>query len=130
MKKIIAFVGLLITMMTTVTTHAETIDFYNEMSENLNIIQVYDIDDLNSDILTNRSENGTIIIEKIIGQVVNANGDGVILNTTDNHNYISYKNVHDVKPGDIVLTYCIYNPDTDGEDDIMDRFDYIIDRTE
>ena len=129
MKKFFAVLALIGTITTATTAGAETIDFYNKLSDDLNVIQVYDVDDLDGDTLENR--NGSIIIEKIIGQVLNANGDGMILNTEDEYyNYISYKDVKDAKVGDIILTYCIYNPDTSFEDDIIERFDYIIDRTE
>jgi len=30
--------------------------------------------------------------------------------------------------GDTILTYFIYNPDTNYMDDILERFDYVIDR--
>ena len=128
MKKLLVIASLIGIIASAKTANAETVDFYNQLSEDLNIIQVYSVDDLDGDKLENR--NGNIIIEKIIGQVLNADGDGIILNTKDRHNYISYKNVKDAEVGDIILTYCIYNPDTNGTDDIIDRFDYIIDRAE
>ena len=100
-----------------------------QLSEDLNIIQIYETDDLTAEILENR--NGNIIIEKTIGQVLNENGDGIVLNTDDDYyNYISYRYVEGAQTGDIILTYFIYNPDTSYIDDIMDRFDYIIDRPE
>lgn len=129
MKKILAIAALIGTIATATTAHAETVDFYKGISDDLNIIQVYDTDELNYDILVNR--NGNIVIERINGQVINAEGDGRILNTDNDHyNYISYKYVEGAEVGDIILTYCIFNPDTAYEDDIIDRFDYIIDRTE
>lgn len=109
-----------------VTKASESIEFYNMIAENLEIIQVYDTDDLDYNILVNR--DGKIIIEKTIGRVENSDGDGKIINTKSRNNYISYKYVEDAEVGDIILTYCIYNPDTEYEDDIIARFDYIIDR--
>lgn len=127
MKKIIAIAALIGTIATATPAYAETIDFYNHLVDNLNIIQIYEVDDLDCDILENR--NGNIIIEKIIGKVLNTDGDGIIINTEDDYyNYISYRGVKDAQVGDIILTYCIYNPDTAYTDDIIDRFDYIIDR--
>lgn len=129
MKKILAIAALIGTIATATTARAETVDFYNQLSDDLNIIQVYEVDDLDCETLENR--NGNIIIEKIIGQVLNAEGDGIILNTEDDYyNYISYRGVEGAEVGDIVLTYCIYNPDTTYTDDIIERFDYIIDKAE
>lgn len=129
MKKIIALAALIGTIITSSHAHtaAEPVDFYDQLSDNLDIIQVYEVDDLDCETLENR--NGNIVIEKIIGQVLNAEGDGKILNTKDDYyNYINYSRVKDAQVGDIILTYCIYNPDTTYTDDIIERFDYIIDR--
>lgn len=130
MKKIFALMALVGAI--TITTYGqENIELYDRISENLDIIQIYDTSDLSYEILSDRSENGIIIIEKIIGIVLNSDGDGKILNTTDEQfDYISYKYVNGVQEGDIILTYCIYNPDTDYTDDIINRFDYIIDTAE
>lgn len=105
---------------------AESVDFYRKLSDKLNIIQTYDTDELDYETLTKR--NGNIIIERTIGIVLDDKGNGKILNTKEKYyNYISYKNVDGAKTGDIILTYCIYNPDNNYEDDIIERFDYIID---
>lgn len=50
------------------------------------------------------------------------------LGVGNKYNYISYKGVKGIRKGDVVLTICIYNPGTNYEDDIVERFDYIIDR--
>lgn len=119
---IAAFVGIIFTA--TCEPEAKTID-YNRLSDNLGIIQEYNTGDLTAEILENR--NGDIIIEKAIGKVLNDNGDGKILNTKSKYNYISYRSVKDAKAGDIILTYFLYNPDNNAVDDILYRFDYIID---
>lgn len=127
MKKFLLITALIGAITMATTARAESVDFYNQLSSDLNIIQVYETKDLKSDILENR--NGNIIIEKIIGQVLNTEGDGIIINTEDDYyNYISYRGVEGAEVGDIVLTYCIYNPDTTYTDDIIERFDYIIDK--
>ena len=94
-----------------------------QMYEELDFIEVYEPDDLTEEVLVNR--NGKIVIEKFIGICLNEEGDGQILNTAnEDFNYIKY---HDgIEPGDVVLSYCIYN-DTDSEDGIISRFDYVID---
>lgn len=91
-------------------------------------IEIVDSCDLSLENLRNR--NGKIIVEKVIGEVVDLEGNGKILNANDkDHDYISYKShLEDFEVGDTVVSYCIYNPDTSYEDDIIERFDYIVDR--
>lgn len=95
-------------------------------------VSIYNPDELTADILTSRTESDSVIIERCIGVVTNAErpGDGRILNTEDTqYNYISYSGVDDTRDGTIILTYLLYNPGTDYEDDIMERFDFILDRS-
>lgn len=103
------------------------VGFYEDLVDELGIIKTYGADELTGEILENR--NGNIIIEKTIGIVLNSEGDGKILNVNDDHDYISYKGVENIKEGDIILTYFIYNPDTNYIDDILIRFDYVIDES-
>ena len=116
---------------------------YDEVSDSLELFKVYNSADLTEEILINR--NGDLIIEKLYGIVIDDEGNGKILESNEDfakahnrdyngiaeHNYyISYKRVEGVKQGDIVLTYCIYNPDSNYSDDIIARFDYIMDNVE
>ena len=109
------------------------VQFYDEMIKS-NTIEIYDTSELTHDIMFNR--NGKIIVEKVIGEVVNDNFDGKILNAgTDYENYtnkndslyINYERVEGAKEGDIILTYFIYNPFTKAQDDVMTRLDFVID---
>ena len=99
------------------------IKYYSEANANdhIEIINSYDltIEEL-------QSRNGKLIIEVVIGQVDNfVTGAGHQL---DNPNYyISYKGVEGISNGHIICTYFIYNPENNYEDDIMYRYDYIID---
>ena len=129
-KKLFATIAIFASVaFSTVAFSAERVDEYRKIADDLDIIQVYDAEDLTIDILENRNEDGKIIIEKVIGQVLDSKGNGKVLNTDDEYfNYISYKYVKGARVGDVILSYFIYNPDTNGEDDILDRFDYIIDR--
>lgn len=100
-----------------------TLDFYR----NISFINVYEPDELTEEILSNR--NGEILIEKTIGIVEDDELNGRILNTEDKeYDYISYDSVKDVQAGDVVMTYFVYNPDSNYSDDILERHDYIIDR--
>lgn len=87
---------------------------------------IYDTNELTTETLTNR--NGKIIIEKVIGKVTNDSLDGKILNCIDEeHDYICYKNVSGAKKNDTVLTYFIYNPSSNEQDDVLTRINFIID---
>lgn len=104
-----------------------SLDFYRELSEEIGAIEIVDSADLSLEDLENRK--GKIIIEKCIGVVENPDGDGRVLNCADpDYYYISYRSVEDFQEGDTILTYFIYNPDTNYADDILERFDYVIDR--
>lgn len=110
-----------------VTTEENVATPYQQIVEDLDIVKVYETNDLTYDILSNRNKDGKIIIEEVIGRVENDNLDGKILNCGNGYDYISYRRVDGAKEGNIILSYFIYNPDTSAEDDTLLRFDYIID---
>ena len=87
-------------------------------------IKFISINRLTYDKLVNRKKSNTLYIEVSIGKQINRYGDGKILNACDPHyNYIRYHGFH---KGDIIRTYCIFNPYNNWEDDIIDRFDEAI----
>ena len=98
---------------------------YSAYADQLELLKVIDASEVNAwDIIENR--NGNLIIEKVIGIVTNAEtGDGHQLGNADY--YISYSSVDNIRNGNIICTYFIYNPDTNYADDILMRFDYVID---
>ena len=112
-----------------VTTEYKTdsLELYQNIVNDLDIVKVYETNDLTYEILADRNKDGKIIIEEVIGRVENDNLDGKILNCGNGYDYISYRRVDGAKEGDIILSYFIYNPDTSAEDDTLLRFDYIID---
>lgn len=127
MKKILII--LCLAFLVSMTSSGETkVDFYNQMSDELELLTVMQPDEITEDYICNR--NGKLVIEKFIGIVLNDQGDGRILNTESEYNYICYSSVDNIKPGNIILTYCIYNPDTNYSDDIVARYDYVIDDKE
>ena len=70
-----------------------------------------------------KRKNRTLYIEKITGCVLNNRLDG----RTTNGNYISYRSLKGkVHKGDVIITYCVYNPYTHWIDDIDERYDIII----
>lgn len=127
MKKILIILCLV--FLVSMTSSGETkADFYNQMADNLELLTVMQPDEITEDYIINR--NGKLVIEKFIGIVLNDQGDGRILNTESEYNYICYSCVDNVKHGNIILTYCIYNPDSNYSDDIVARYDYVIDDRE
>ncbi len=89
-----------------------------------NEYEFYETSELNSDVLQHR--NGKVIIERCVGVVISNVKDGKILNTANTaHNYISYTGVKGAEKGDKIVTYFVYNPKTNYEDDILERYDYI-----
>lgn len=110
------------------------VEFFDNMIKDVDTIEIYDTSELTPQIMANRK--GKIIVEKIIGKVTSHNLDGKILNCdTDNGgytnkdggNYISYERVDGAKEGDKILTYYIYNPFNNEQDDVLTRMDFIID---
>ena len=74
--------------------------------------------------LRNRfSEKGKAIqyIEVVDGKVVSKNGNG----KDSLGYYISYKGI-DCHKGDRIRTYLAYNPFTNYTDDVIERWDYVI----
>lgn len=111
-------------------------EFYDNMISEVSTMEIYDTNELTYEIMANR--NGKIIVEKIIGEVTNQNLDGKILNANNNqcytnksdNIYINYERVDGAKEGDKILTYYIYNPFTNEQDDVLTRLDFIIDDNE
>lgn len=87
---------------------------------------IYEPDELTTEFLCNRTDYDFVIIEKIIGVCLDSEGNGQILNTRNTEfNYIHYGN--DIQPGDVVMSLLTYNPDTNYDDDIISREDFVID---
>lgn len=110
------------------------VEFFDNMIKGVNTIEIYDTSELTPRIMADRK--GKIIVEKIIGKVTSHKLDGEILNCNyndggytnkDGGNYISYKRVEGAQEGDKVLTYYIYNPFSNEQDDVLTRMDFIID---
>ena len=97
---------------------------YYKYSDTLNLIEIIDTKDLTYEALENRGDK--LIIEKCVGVVENAKtGKGYVIDNPDF--YISYASVEGISDGDVICTYFIYNPGNSYVDDIVNRFDYIID---
>jgi len=85
-------------------------------------IKFINFNDLSFEMLASRKN--ILYIEITTGTQINAKGDGKV-DTDDWHDYISYKRCG-FKKGDRIRTYCIFNPYTQWEDDIVERYDEVI----
>lgn len=108
----------------TISTSTDSYDFEPNVNvipsttETDNICQLYDSSELTEDILVNRQ--GKLIIEKCVGKVTDDEKNGSL----EDGSYISYENVDCIK-GNTIVTYLIYNPNTNYTDDVIDRIDFV-----
>lgn len=90
------------------------------------MVKVIDCNDLTEEMLTTRKENSIMYIERIIGKVTDNEKNGTVLNPpVDGGYYISYASVDDAEIGDVIVTYCVYNPYSNYDDDVIERWDFI-----
>lgn len=70
-----------------------------------------------------RENQNALYVEVMYGVKENAEGDGVILNTSEDfYNYIAYSEF--VPEGIPIVSFELYNPDNGFFDDIIERYDY------
>ena len=73
--------------------------------------------------LVTRKKKHIMYIEVCKGIVTNKKKDGKL----SGGEYISYKSVKGCHKGDKITTYCVYNPFTNYDDDIIERWDFVTD---
>lgn len=88
-------------------------------------LNVVDSSELTYRKITHRKH--TVILERCIGKVTNKNKDGKVLNANEGY-YISYKGVV-CRKGDIIVTYFLWNPENNFDDDVVARWDYVIEKS-
>ena len=101
---------------------------FSDVAKNAHITQVIDCDKLTENMLTHRSNKKRHImyIERIIGKVTDNKKNGKIINPPkDGGYYISYTSVKGARKGDTIITYCVYNPYSNYDDDVIERWDFI-----
>ena len=99
-----------------------------DVAKNAPITKVIDCNDLTEKMLTHRSskKHHIMYIERIIGKVTDNEKNGTVLNPpVDGGYYISYASVKGARKGDLIITYCVYNPYSNYDDDIIERWDFI-----
>lgn len=96
---------------------------------------IYDSSELSDKIIESRKDSGELIIERSIGIVTDIKKDkasGIVINAFNpKYNYIGYSavvNAKDLHRGTMLVTYLVYNPKTNYIDDIVERYDYVINR--
>lgn len=99
---------------------------YTEVVKAVPITKVIGCNDLTEEMLTTRAERNVMYIERIIGKVTDNAKNGKVLNPpVDGGYYISYASVEDARKGDTIITYCVYNPYSNWDDDVIERWDFI-----
>ena len=101
---------------------------YTEAVKAASITKVIDCDKLTEKMLTHRSskKHHIMYIERIYGIVTDNEKNGKVRNPPDDGGYyISYASVADAEIGDVIVTYCVYNPYTNWDDDVIERWDFI-----
>ena len=101
---------------------------YTDVAKNATITRVINCDKLTEKMLTHRSSKKRHImyIERIVGRVTDNKKNGKVLNPPKNGGYyISYRSVKNARKGDLVITYCVYNPYSNYDDDVIERWDFI-----
>ena len=93
------------------------------------IEQVYGSSQLSGEDIERR--DGRLIAERCIGIVTDAqSGAGRVLNPYDKeYDYISFSRCNvPYKDGTVIVSYLVYNPETDWVDDVIDRYDFVLTR--
>lgn len=101
---------------------------FSDVAKNAPITQVIDCDKLTENMLTHRSNKKRHImyIERIYGIVTDNKKNGKIINPPKYGGYyISYTSVKGARKGDTIITYCVYNPYSNYDDDVIERWDFI-----
>lgn len=88
------------------------------------VCELFPAEDVTAELLTSRSAWDSYLVEVSTGTVTTDDGDGR-LDLPEPYNYISYRGVpFETSPGSRIVTYAVYEIHSDGEDDIVARYDY------
>lgn len=127
-KKIITITLATLTVIGNVTSAPIQARTFSDVAKNAPITRVIDCDKLTEKMLTHRNskKHHIMYIERIIGKVTDNEKNGTVLNPpVDGGYYISYASVADARKGDTIITYCVYNPYSNYDDDVIERWDFI-----
>lgn len=127
-KKMITITLATVSIIGNVTSAPIQARTFSDVAKNAPITRVIDCDKLTEKMLTHRSnkKHHIMYIERIIGKVTDNEKNGTVFNPpVDGGYYISYASVEDAEIGDTIITYCVYNPYTNWDDDVIERWDFI-----
>lgn len=85
---------------------------------------LYGQTELTAGILTSRIDRESYIVEVLTGTVIDGDGNGRLDHGAP-YDYISYAGLG-FEAGNRVVTYCVYALYSDGEDDVIARYDYLL----
>ena len=126
LKKVITITLASISIIGNTTSAPVQATEYTEAVKAAPITKVIDCNDLTEEMLTTRAEHNVMYIECIVGRVTDNKKNGKVLNPPeDGGYYISYASVADAEIGDTIITYCVYNPYSNYDDDVIERWDFI-----
>ena len=128
LKKVITITLATVSIIGNVTSAPVQARTFSDVAKNAPITRVIDCDKLTEKMLTHRSNKKRHImyIERIYGIVTDNKKNGKVLNPpVDGGYYISYASVDDAEIGDTIITYCVYNPYSNYDDDVIERWDFI-----
>ena len=126
LKKVITITLATVSIIGNVTSAPVQARTFSDVAKNAPITKVIDCNDLTEEMLTTRADHNIMYIERIIGKVTDNEKNGKVLNPPkDGGYYISYASVKGARKGDLVITYCVYNPYSNWDDDVIERWDFI-----
>ena len=125
-KKVLLATLATLTVIGNITSAPVNATEYTEVVKAAPMVKVIDCNDLTEEMLTTRAEHNIMYIERIQGIVTDIEKNGTVLNPPeDGGYYISYKSVKGARKGDTIITYCVYNPYSNYDDDVIERWDFI-----
>ena len=126
LKKVITITLASISILGNVTSAPVQATECSEAVKAAPMVKVVDCNDLTEEMLTTRTDHNVMYIERIVGRVTDNKKNGKVLNPPkDGGYYISYKSVKGSRKGDTIITYCVYNPFSNYDDDVIERWDFI-----
>lgn len=88
---------------------------------------IYDSGDLTEKVLETRVEQKLLVVERSVGVVTSIDPDGRVNGKTKEGFSLCYTGVEGAEVGAKIVSYFVYNPENDYVDDIVYRWDYVID---
>lgn len=85
-------------------------------------VKFYDTGDIDEYIIVTRQDKKQVVVERVTGIVVDDEKNG----EDENGHYISYQGLAGIHKGSKVVSYLVYNPNTYWLDDIIERFDVVV----